>query len=101
MSAIPETETPDRIGAPAPLTPRVVAVEPIAEARLRVRFADGTEREVDVAPVLHLPVFQPLADPEAFRAVAIVDGGGGVEWASGADLCADTLYADGPRAPAP
>ena len=95
-----EIESADRIASPTPLTPRVVSVRPMPGARLAVAFADGVERDVDLTPVLGLGVFRTLADAEAFSAVSIVEGGGGVEWASGADLCADTLYAGGPSVPA-
>ena len=97
----PELELADRIASPTPLTPRVVSARPLDDARLAVAFADGVEREIDLTPVLGLGVFRPLADLKAFQAVTIVEGGGGVEWASGADLCADTLYAGGPKAPTP
>ncbi len=97
----PEIETTDRIASPTALTPRIVSVRHTNGARLAVAFADGAEREVDLTPVLGLGVFRPLADVEAFAAVSIVEGGGGIEWASGADLCADTLYAGGPSVPMP
>ena len=99
MTPETELETADRIAGARSLTPRVVSVRPLAGARLAVTFGDGTERDVDVSPVLDLGVFRLLAEPEAFRAVSVVEGGGGVEWASGADLCVDTLYAGGPQPP--
>ncbi|MEM1117458.1 MAG: DUF2442 domain-containing protein [Bacteroidota bacterium] len=89
MSTLTRT-VPEVVVGPYPLAPRVVAVEVVETTALRVTFEDGEVREV--TPVLDRGPFRRLQDPERFAEVAIVEGGGGVEWASGADLSANRLY---------
>ena len=74
---------------------RVVAVEPLAGMRLRVRFVDGTTGEVDLARFLASPqvdgtLFEPLRDVTAFRQVDVQLGA--VVWSNGADLAPDSMY---------
>jgi len=72
---------------------RVVAVEALPGFRLFVRFVDGTEGTVDMAPLVHAAdagVFAALADPERF-AEAFVDLGA-VTWPCGLDLAPDSMY---------
>lgn len=74
--------------------PEVVAAVPLAGARLRLRFDDGLEGEVDVAA--HVPfrgVFEALADPGYFARVAVDADAGTVVWPNGADLDPLVLYA--------
>lgn len=74
---------------------RVVTVRVLPEHRLFVRFADGTEGEVDVAPFLfarNAGVFQHLRDPSEF-AKAYVDNGA-VTWPGELDLAPDAMYED-------
>ncbi|MDZ4700998.1 MAG: DUF2442 domain-containing protein [Rhodothermales bacterium] len=77
------------------LAPRVTEVEPLADYVLRVTFANGEVRRVDCRPFLDKGVFQRLKDEEEFRRVAPINRGGGIGWASGADLSRDTLYVIG------
>lgn len=61
--------------------------------RLRIGFADGTERVVDVARYLRGPIFEPLKrDPAAFAAVAVDEKLGTIVWPNGADIDPDVLY---------
>ena len=72
---------------------RVTAVAALPEFRLRVRFLDGTEGEVDVAPLIrsaNAGVFAALADPRLF-AEAFIELGA-VAWPCGLDLAPDTMY---------
>jgi len=46
---------------------RIIEVEPLDGYLLRVRFSDGSSREVDLASELWAPVFEPLRDLELFR----------------------------------
>lgn len=91
---MPETE-PEVIVGSEPLAPRVLAVSAVDTATIRVAFEDGEVRVFDVSPLLTRGVFQQIADPEPFAAVAVVEGGGGVEWPAGPDLSANRLYFDG------
>ena len=81
--------------ARAKLAPRVVGTEPLDGHALLVTFATGETRRVDCRPFLGKGVFRVLEDEAAFRQVRPVNGGGGVGWASGADLSRDTVYAAG------
>jgi hypothetical protein len=40
-------------------------------------------------------VFQRLKDEDEFRRVEPINNGGGIGWASGADLSRDTVYVTG------
>ena len=77
------------------LAPRVIAVEPVPGPSLRVVFETGDVRTFDARPLLDRGVFCALSDASAFAAVSVVPGGGGVEWASGADLSANRLFTGG------
>ena len=89
MSALLRTE-PEVVVGPHPLAPRVVAVEVVDARTVRVSFEDGEVR--DVAPSLERGAFRRLQDPERFAEVEVVEDGGGIGWASGADLSANRLY---------
>ncbi len=77
------------------LAPRVTHVEPLAGYVLRVTFATGEVRRVDCRPFLDKGVFRRLQDENEFRLVQPINNGGGIGWASGADLSRDTVYATG------
>jgi len=63
--------------------------------QVKLTFTDGSEREVDLAPYLNGPVFEPLKrDPEVFRSVRVDDELGTIVWPNGADICPDALYGD-------
>ncbi|HET7737445.1 MAG TPA: DUF2442 domain-containing protein [Tepidiformaceae bacterium] len=57
-----------------------------------VRFADGTEGDVDLADELWGPVFEPLKNPEFFRQFEVAEYGT-LAWPNGADLAPEFLYA--------
>ena len=60
---------------------------------VRVEFEDGTERELDLQPYLHGPVFEPIRnEPAVFRSLRVE--GGAITWANGADIDPDVLYYD-------
>jgi hypothetical protein len=50
---------------------RVTAFEIVADYTLRLTFDDGTERVIDVEPMLSGPVFEPLRDLTIFRQVRL------------------------------
>jgi hypothetical protein len=61
---------------------------------LHLRFEDGVEGVVDLAPLLSFRgVFEPLRDPAYFAQVRIDSELGSVTWPNGADLDPDVLYA--------
>jgi hypothetical protein len=78
---------------------RVVQVEPLDRYRLRVLFANGEERIVDVERYLRGPVFEPIRKDRAlFEAVTVDEELGVVVWPNGADIDSAVLY--GAREPA-
>lgn len=77
------------------LAPRVTEVEPLADYALLVTFATGEVRRVDCRRFLDKGVFQRLKDEDEFRRVEPINNGGGIGWASGADLSRDTVYVIG------
>lgn len=78
------------------LTPppwRVVLVRALPDYCLAVRFADGTEGEVDVSRFIlgaGAGVFKSLRDPAAFAQVRV--DGGAVTWPGELDLAPDAMY---------
>ncbi|SPF42754.1 conserved hypothetical protein [Candidatus Sulfopaludibacter sp. SbA4] len=72
----------------------IVAANAIGDYRLHLRFEDGVEGVVDLAPHLSfLGVFEPLRDPAYFARVRVDSDLGTVTWPNGADLDPDVLYA--------
>ena len=73
---------------------RIVIVTALAPYQIRVRFADGVEGTIDLAPLIGQSVFAQLADPGVFAQVYVDPITHTVAWPVGIDLCPDTLYAD-------
>ena len=71
----------------------IVSVRVVADFRLALAFDDGTERTVDVWPLLTGPLFAPLRDPAYFRRVSIDPVCGTVVWPNGADFAPEALHA--------
>jgi hypothetical protein len=59
--------------------------------RLWLRYADGTEGEVDLSDLAGRGVFRAWADRRVFESVQI-DESGAVAWPGEIDLCPDALY---------
>ncbi len=60
---------------------------------MRLRFTDGTMRDVDLEPYLRGPMFEPIRNhPEVFRAVKVDPRLGTIVWENGADIDPDVLY---------
>jgi len=57
-----------------------------------LRFQDGTSGEIDLAPALRGPVFQPLLDPLVFRNFAIHPEFHTLVWPNGADFAPEFLH---------
>lgn len=75
--------------------PRIIAVEPLGDYRLRLTFDDGLVRDLDFREVAHCGgVFAPLEDPAYFAQVAIDDVPGTICWPNGVDLDPDVLHGD-------
>jgi hypothetical protein len=76
--------------------PDVAAAIPLGAYVVRVVFADGEIRDVDVEPILSGPVFQPLRDVELFRRVTVDETGDSIVWPNGADLDPEVIYGSSP-----
>jgi hypothetical protein len=71
---------------------RLRSVQPLATGTLQLTWDDGVSRNVDVTGWMQRhPLLKMLNDPDIFRDVSLVSNGGGVEWANGADFCAQAL----------
>lgn len=74
--------------------PRLVAVEPMLPASLRVRFTDGVEGIVDLSGDLWGEMVEPLGDPPEYFAQLRLDEDGAPDCPNGLDLAPDALYED-------
>jgi len=71
----------------------VVAAEHLGGHRLRVRFDDGTQGEVDLARRIPFEgVFAPLADPAYVARVRVDRDAGTISWPNDADIDPVVLY---------
>jgi hypothetical protein len=70
---------------------RVRSVERREGFKVNIRFTDGSSREVDLAPYLRGPIFEPIrSDPALFGSMQVEEGT--VAWPNGADIDPDVLY---------
>ena len=88
-----ENTQPDPPVGLVSVTPwHVTHVRPLADFRLEVKFADGTQGLVDMARLLarDCGVFEPLREPALFNQVFVDDGV--VTWPGGLDLAPDRMH---------
>ena len=69
----------------------VVEVEVLGPYVLSLTFDDGSNKVVDIQPLLEGPVFEPLHDPEFFARVVVDPTCGTVVWPNGADFAPEAL----------
>jgi hypothetical protein len=75
--------------------PRIIAVEPLGDHRLRLTFEDGLVRDLDFRRVVDRGgVFEPLHDPAYFARVNVDQVTGTICWPNGVDLDPDVLHGD-------
>ncbi|HUP17934.1 MAG TPA: DUF2442 domain-containing protein [Acidimicrobiia bacterium] len=73
----------------------ITEVEVLHDRVVRLRFSDGSERVVDLAPFLWGPAFEGIADnDEVFAKVKVNRDFGTIVWPNGADLDPDVLHGD-------
>jgi len=72
------------------MNPRVKAVKPLQNHKLKLTFNNGEIRVFDVQPYLAKGVFQELNNETLFKKVKVSLGS--IQWQNGQDLCPDTLY---------
>ena len=79
---------------PTPQAPwRLASVQPLPGLRLRVQFLDGTQGEVELAPLIHAPdagVFSALRDETLFGQVHLEYGA--ACWPGELDIAPDAMY---------
>lgn len=68
-----------------------VNVTPLRGYKIRIRYADGVEGDVDLAHLVGKGVFSLWNDPNAFENVWIGPSGE-IKWSDEIDLCPDALY---------
>jgi Protein of unknown function (DUF2442) len=73
--------------------PKMIAVTVRPGHVVRVMFADGEVRDVDVTPLLETEAFSPLRDPCLFGQVTVDEEIGTIAWPGGVDLDPDVIYA--------
>jgi len=74
------------------MIPKLECAEYAGEYTIRVKFADGTEGDVDLSDELWGEVFEPLKKREVFRAFRLDRELNTVTWPTGADLAPEFLY---------
>jgi hypothetical protein len=73
----------------------VTEVEVLKDRVVRLTFSDGSERVVDLAPLLLGPVFEEIANNDnIFAEVRVDPESGTITWPNGADLDPDVLHGD-------
>lgn len=73
----------------------ITDVEVLHDQVVRLRFSDGSERVVDLAPFLWGQVFEDIAgDDKVFAQVRVDSRTGTIFWPNGADLDPDVLHGD-------
>ncbi len=75
---------------------RVRSVKPLEPWSVRVRFTNGEQRDINLAPsIAHGSIFESVRTDAAFFGTAQVDGGT-ITWPNGADIDPDVLAYGGP-----
>ena len=77
------------------MNPRVTAVKGKPDFTLVLTFANKQKKMFDMKPYLSIGVFRQLKDYSKFKKVKPFFGS--IAWATGQDLCPDTLYLDSKR----
>lgn len=72
--------------------PRVVEARYIRDFIVLVKFQDGVQGEVDLAPQLYGEVFEPLKNSLYFRQFRVDSDLHTLVWPNGADFAPEFLY---------
>lgn len=83
------------------MAPDVKAAIPLAPYVVRVVFADGAVRDVDIEPLLGGEIFAPQRDRSEFERVTVDEELRTIAWPNGADLDPDVLYGAGEQSVGP
>ncbi len=72
---------------------RIKSVEALNDFWVRLEFTDGTQRNINLEPYLHGPIFEPIRNnPAVFRSVKVDHRMGTLVWDNRADIDPDVLY---------
>lgn len=74
------------------MTPAIQSALYVSEYTIHLRFADGTEADVDLESELWGEVFEPLRDLARFREFSVDKELNTITWDTGADLAPEFLY---------
>jgi hypothetical protein len=74
------------------MIPKVVEASYEHDFIIRIRFADGTEGDVDLADELHGEIFEPLKSVNVFKQFSIHPDFHTLCWPNGADIAPEFLY---------
>ena len=74
------------------MTPGVLEATLVGDFVLHLRFADGTEGDVDLEQELEGEVFLPLKDKSYFKKFVVHSELHTVVWPNGADFAPEFLY---------
>src|SRR3989304_9389267 len=77
------------------MNPRITAVKANPDFTLMLTFSNRQKRIFDMKPYLSIGVFRQLKEYSRFKNVKPFLGS--ISWATGQDLCPDTLYLDSKR----
>ncbi len=72
---------------------RVVELKVFGRYLLRLAFNDGTQKTVDLWPLLTGPIFEPLREQAYFARAELNRVCGTVTWPNGADFAPEALHA--------
>ncbi|MBI5031192.1 MAG: DUF2442 domain-containing protein [Chloroflexi bacterium] len=71
----------------------VRSVKPLKEFTVWCEFSKGEQKTIDLEPLLHGPIFEPLRkDQQLFRSVHVDEELGTIVWDNGADIDPEVLY---------
>lgn len=76
----------------APTLRRIISFAFTGNYTMRFCFDDGSERAIDLEPILYGPIFGPLRDPALFRQAQLDPDFGAPVWPNGADIDPMVLY---------
>ena len=71
---------------------RIIEAEARGPYQLHLKFADGSQKTVNVLKLFKGPIFEPLKDPDEFTKVKLDEVCGTVVWPNGADIAPEALY---------
>lgn len=74
------------------MIPRVAEARYVQDFTIHLRFADGTEGDVDLRDELHGEIFEPLKDRALFQQFFVHPEFHTLAWVNGADMAPEFLY---------